>query len=619
MGIILKDWYGKDHEYDYDRIWIRDTEGGLVPFTKGTGEVTLESLEVTENGIFTPPDGVDGFNQVTVNVEDEVNELLFNKTDFAGFAADDSLDGLYAKTLIFGTDIEALEIILGREYTVSWDGNLYTSVAKDTYRVFEEEDPIDGTTLYRYKYYLGNGSLLGYSDLEDTGESFVIVYQTYSNELVLISTENLDSHNVAIMKRVRPQDGLDMMLQSITVTENGVYTADPIYDGLKQVVVDIAGVGVSDDVRYVTFDNHDGSVEYGKKAVATGDDCADPITRGVFDTPTKESTPQYDFDHDGWANEPNGAADANWNKAIMEDKTVYASFKNVLRYYTITFFDEDGSTVLATKSFAYDSVPSYAPTKDDYDFVGWMPELVAVTGDASYTAKWKQKAAFATASWDEIAEICNSGRASEYFVLGDTKDVVLTHTDGTTETVTFEIVDMNLTEDKGQSLDRTTIGQSSIALLATRALSKPIAYVNSSLGNSDSALYSMSKIGTYLKDLCDCLPTDMATVLKEVGGSFLKSKLNIPTSGNIWGKNYYYHGTSAYPSKPKQQFEVFKNGRTKVCKDASGNNVNWWTSSCEQYGSSIQHRPVYIKTSGELACERYAHSKEYYIRLLCFI
>lgn len=49
------------------------------------------------------------------------------------------------------------------------------------------------------------------------------------------------------------------------------------------------------DVRYVTFMSEDGTMEYGKKAAAVGDDCADPIARGVFVTPTKESDAQYNY------------------------------------------------------------------------------------------------------------------------------------------------------------------------------------------------------------------------------------------------------------------------------------------------------------------------------------
>lgn len=288
MGIILKDWYGKDHEYDYDRIWIRDTEGGLVPFTKGTGSATLKPLEVTKNGNYMPQtEGVDGFSEVTVEVP--------------------------AKEVIL-QDKEAKE---NGEYTAD---NGYDGLGKVTVNVPAPE----------------------------------------------------------------------IELQEITITENGEYTPDVQYGGFSKVTVNIDSAGGDlADICYVTFMSYDGLVEYGKKPVAVGDDCADPITRGIFGKPTRESTPQYDFKHDGWANEPNGAKDANWNKAIVEDKTVYATFKNVLRYYTITYLDEDGVKVLKTESLAYGSMPSYTPEKEGYALTGWQPAFATVVGDASYTSVWK--------------------------------------------------------------------------------------------------------------------------------------------------------------------------------------------------------------------------------------
>ena len=148
------------------------------------------------------------------------------------------------------------------------------------------------------------------------------------------------------------------------------------------------GGGSSADVRYVTFMSEDGTVELGKKAVATGDDCADPIARGVFPTPTKESSVQYNYTFYGWATTPNGAADSNWNKAVTEDRTVYANFASVVRYYTVTYYDEDGTTVLKTESLAYGTMPSYLPEKDGYELTGWEPELQPVSGTTSYKAQW---------------------------------------------------------------------------------------------------------------------------------------------------------------------------------------------------------------------------------------
>lgn len=203
------------------------------------------------------------------------------------------------------------------------------------------------------------------------------------------------------------------------------------------------GTGSSAELRYVTFMSYDGLIEYGKKAVAVGDDCADPIARGVFDTPTRESDVQYNYTFYGWATEPNGGAVSNWNKAITEDKTVYANFSKAVRYYTITYYDSDGTTVLKTESLAYGTMPSYAPEKDGYSFVAWEPELVEVTADASYTSSWKEQLKLADYTWAEI-DAMSLEEAREKFALGDIKDTYVlvgfnhdTKTDGTKAKMSF--------------------------------------------------------------------------------------------------------------------------------------------------------------------------------------
>lgn len=184
------------------------------------------------------------------------------------------------------------------------------------------------------------------------------------------------------------------------------------------------GGGSSADVRYVTFMNDDGTVQLGKKAVAVGDDCADPIARGIFGTPTKESTAQYSYTFSGgWATTPGGGKDSNALKAVTEDRTVYANFISAVRYYTITFYDSDGTTVLKTSSLAYGATPSYNPIKDGYLFNGWVPALTTVTGNASYTASWEESLTFAASSWATIAERSVNGTASQVWKVGDKKTI----------------------------------------------------------------------------------------------------------------------------------------------------------------------------------------------------
>lgn len=160
---------------------------------------------------------------------------------------------------------------------------------------------------------------------------------------------------------------------------------------LEQMPGEIAGIaggggGASADVRYVTFMN--GNTVLYKKPVAVGDDCVDVLTKGLIETPTKENTAQYSYTYCGWGASDGGDVDADIFKNITEDKTVYAIYTATVRTYTVTYYDNDGTTVLKTETLAYGVRPSYVPIKTDHEFVEWTPAITSVTGDASYVASW---------------------------------------------------------------------------------------------------------------------------------------------------------------------------------------------------------------------------------------
>lgn len=181
------------------------------------------------------------------------------------------------------------------------------------------------------------------------------------------------------------------------------------------------GGGSSADVRYVTFMSYDGTEEYIRLPVAVGYDCPEP----KIETPTRESTAQYNYTFAGWATTVNGALDSNTLKAVTEDRTVYANYISVIRYYTITFYDSDGTTVLKTESLAYGATPSYTPEKSGYSFDGWEPELATVTDDATYQAKWIEEITFAKSGWGDIVRIAESGEAKNYFKVGDQRTITV--------------------------------------------------------------------------------------------------------------------------------------------------------------------------------------------------
>jgi hypothetical protein len=58
--------------------------------------------------------------------------------------------------------------------------------------------------------------------------------------------------------------------------------------------------------------------------------------------------------------------------------------------HTITW--KDGDDVLKTTEVEEGKLPVYGddPTKEGFDFIGWEPELVEATEDATYVAKWEE-------------------------------------------------------------------------------------------------------------------------------------------------------------------------------------------------------------------------------------
>jgi uncharacterized protein YfkK (UPF0435 family) len=94
---------------------------------------------------------------------------------------------------------------------------------------------------------------------------------------------------------------------------------------------------------------------------------------------------------------------AGWNPevpatvdATIGDASFYATYTPTVREYTITFVNDNGD-VLDTQTVAYGATPVYAGVTPEkaataeytYTFDSWSPAVVAVTGDATYTAAYK--------------------------------------------------------------------------------------------------------------------------------------------------------------------------------------------------------------------------------------
>ena len=81
----------------------------------------------------------------------------------------------------------------------------------------------------------------------------------------------------------------------------------------------------------VTFNNYDGSY-LGKVYVDEGSRCPDPIATGVFNTPTKPSTAEFDYTFSGWDG-------IDFNSVVTKHITATAKYSEIRRKYSVVWYN----------------------------------------------------------------------------------------------------------------------------------------------------------------------------------------------------------------------------------------------------------------------------------------
>lgn len=264
-----------------------------------------------------------------------------------------------------------------------------------------------------------------------------------------------------------------------------------------------ASGGVPEDFATVTFMN--GAEELFSRPVYIGDDCPDPVTQNRCDEPTKASTVQHTYDHNGWGAADGGEVDGTILQNIKADKTVYAIYKATVNKYTITYLDSDGVTVLKTEQLAYGTMPSYEPIKEGFIFSGWVETLVTVVGDATYTAKWEEDNGIAIFDGTITASYADGNYGNLYhslitplipdeeaFVAGDTLVVTI---DGVAYTLTAYA-----TTIKTNNSSRSYVCVGNIKIVTKFAGSTVTSYTVSRDTQCNFCLYSgVGRIGHFFK------------------------------------------------------------------------------------------------------------------------
>lgn len=131
----------------------------------------------------------------------------------------------------------------------------------------------------------------------------------------------------------------------------------------------------------------------------------------VTATPTT-ATAQYTYAFSEWQNLP---------ATVTADATVTAVFSRTTNKYTITWKNYDGTT-LKTEEVAYGTTPSYTGTTPTqaataqytYTHNGWAPSVVAVTGNATYTATFTETPRIYTITLNTNDGTINAGNVTSY-------------------------------------------------------------------------------------------------------------------------------------------------------------------------------------------------------------
>ena len=160
-------------------------------------------------------------------------------------------------------------------------------------------------------------------------------------------------------KFVKWNDGNTSASRSVTVNGNATYTAT--FEPIKYTITWKQDDGTTIDQT---------TVEYGKTP--------------THSNPTKASTAEYTYTFKAWSPAIT---------TVTGNKTYTATYTATKRSYTITWLQDDGTTIDQT-SVEYGITPTHstpskpADAEHTYTFVGWSPDITTVTGNQTYTATY---------------------------------------------------------------------------------------------------------------------------------------------------------------------------------------------------------------------------------------
>ena len=268
----------------------------------------------------------------------------------------------------------------------------------------------DGVVLKSDKF--AEGAIPSYSGDSPTkvaDAQYTYVFAGWDSEFVVVTGDATYTATFTATKRSYTITWLndDGSLIDQTVVEHGVVPthADATKAATEEYTYTFAGwnvdpLAVTGEATYtatfaatkrsytITFKNGDevlqsGAVEYGLMPTYTGA------------TPIKNADAQYTYTFNGWDSELS---------AVTEDRVYTAIYGCSVNSYTITWLNDDHTQIDQT-TVLYGVVPTHAdatkPETDEYTytFSGWDVTPVAVTGEATYSATFRETLRSYTITW----------------------------------------------------------------------------------------------------------------------------------------------------------------------------------------------------------------------------
>ena len=262
--------------------------------------------------------------------------------------------------------------------------------------------------------------------------------------------------------------------------------------------------------------------------------------------------------------------------------------------HAVRFFNSDGSflgyVIVATGADATypGSTPVY-PEDSSWAFKGFEPSPTNITADMDCVAQYEEPVSFANSSWAKISEICESGKAADYFAVGDSRIIPVTIS-GTTHQYTARIVGIN--HDTKSDGAKAGISCMFFTTGDDRFVWGSSLYSGASFANSN--VYS--RASSFLNYVPDDLEAVIKSVRKTVNSccsstvSTYNMKMWVPSWAEICKESQGYttitHG-ELYELFATNHYGYTNNSKTKVLTTSGSTAQHFWVRDLSDTTNAI--------------------------------